>query len=167
MTLQELINVISLHPNTILAYYAVIVALAIIFSLYIDKENFKSPFTYIYSVLVYAVSIPAMLSTILIIYGLFFRHTDFLQVDILSYFLPLVVLIFIMILFNKTVGLSQIPGFGRISGLFVMIVLSFLVTYFIQKTFIGIFFIGSFKTLLILFLGVLVLMKLAWNKIFQ
>lgn len=165
MTLQELINTISLHPNTILAYYAVLVAIAVIFALYINRENFKSPFTYIYATIVYAVSIPAMLSVILIIYGLFFRHTDFLQVDVLAYFLPIAVLILILILFNKTVGLSQIPGFGRISGLFAIILLSFMMTYFIQKTFIGIFFIGNFKTLLILFLAVLVLIKIAWDRV--
>lgn len=165
MTLQEIINTISLHPNQILSYYAVLVGISIILALYINRENFKSPYTYIYSAIVYAVSIPAMLSTILIIYGLFFRHTDFLQVDVISYFLPIVVLIFILILVNKTVGLVQVPGFKRISGLFVIILLSFLITYFIQKTFIGIFFIGSFKTLLVLFLVVLVLLKLAWNKV--
>jgi len=81
--------------------------------MYIHKENFKSPFTYLYSLLIYAVSILAILAVILVIYGFFFHKIDFLQVDILSYFLPIISMLIVFVFFNKTVGLSNIPGFKR------------------------------------------------------
>ncbi len=165
MTVQELINLISIHPKTILGYYSIVIALTIILAMYIHKENFKSPFTYLYSLLVYAVSIPAILSIILVIYGFFFHKIDFLQVDILSYFLPIISMLIVFVFFNKTVGLSNIPGFKRISGLFLIITLALFLAYLLQKVFIGIFFIGNFQTLLILFLAILVLIKIGWDRL--
>lgn len=73
MTLQQIIELIGTNPKTILTYYLIIVALAVVLALFVNKDNFKSPFTYIYSVLVYAVSIPAVVSVVLVIYGFFFR----------------------------------------------------------------------------------------------
>ena len=164
MTLQQIIELIGTNPKTILTYYLIIVALAVVLALFVNKDNFKSPFTYIYSVLIYAVSIPAVVSVVLVIYGFFFRKIDFLQVDVLSYFLPIIALV-IVVIFNKTVGLAQIPGFKRVSGLFMMITLALFVAYVLQKTFFGIFFIGSFQTLLIIFLVVLVLIKMGWDRL--
>jgi hypothetical protein len=165
MTLQQIIELIGTNPKTILTYYLVVIALAIILALFVNKDNFKSPFTYIYSVLIYAVSIPAVVSVVLVIYGFFFRKIDFLQVDVLSYFLPIIALGIVFVIFNKTVGLAQIPGFKRVSGLFMMITLALFVAYVLQKTFFGIFFIGSFQTLLIIFLVVLVLIKIGWDRL--
>lgn len=165
MTIQEIISLINANPRPIITYYLVIIAIAIIASILVSRDNYKAPFTYLFSAIVYAVSIPGLMSIILILYGFFFQKINFLQVNLVSYFLPLTVLIAIFVLLNKAVRLKNIPGFGRISGLFIVILISMFIAYVLQKMFFGIIFFGSFQTLIIIFLIILVVIRLAWNKL--
>ena len=93
MTISEIINLVGANPKPIIAYYAIILAITIIASIYVSRENYKSPFIYLFSTLVYAVSIPGIVSLVLVIYGFFFQRINFLQVNLLAYFLPVIMLV--------------------------------------------------------------------------
>ncbi len=165
MTLQDIINWFGSNPMIILSYFAVIIVLSLIGLLLVSRRNFKSPVNYFYGVLVYAVTIPGLLSLILILYSFFFLKTNLLQLDFIAYFVPLISMIITLVIINKTVPMSRIPGFEKLSGLFVIIMITFFVTYILQKMFFGVFFIGKFEYLIALFLGVLLILRIAWRKI--
>jgi len=165
MTIQEIINLINDNPKPIIIYYLIILAITIIASIFVSRENYKSPFSYLFTALVYAVSVPGLASIVLVIYGFFFQKINFLQVNLIAYFLPILCLLLVFIILNKAVRLKTIPGFDKVSGLFVMIFLSMFIAYVLQKMFFGIIFFGKFQTLLIIFVIVLLAIKLAWNKL--
>lgn len=167
MTLQDLINWFSSNPKPILSYFIVILAVAILGLLFVKEANFKQPIPYLYTGLIYAVAIPGILAFILTLYSFFFLKQNLLQLDLFSYFAPIVFMIGTLLVIHKTIPLSKIPGFGKLSGVFTIIMITFLITYVLQKMFFGVFFIGRFQYLIALFLVLLFVVRLAWNKIIK
>ena len=47
--------------------------------LFISNKNFKAPFTYLYTIIIYGVSVPGLLSILLILYSVFSLHQDILK----------------------------------------------------------------------------------------
>lgn len=165
MTVQDFINWFGNNPNLVLSYFIVIIAIAIIGLLFVNQDNFKPPITYFYGVLIYAVTIPGLLALVLLLYSFFFLKTNLLQLDLVTYFAPLVAMIITLVIINKTITMSRIPGFGKLSGLFIIIIITFIITYVLQRMFFGVFFVGKFEYLILLFLALLFGLKIAWNRI--
>ncbi|PKV53101.1 hypothetical protein ATE84_5236 [Aquimarina sp. MAR_2010_214] len=145
----------------------IIIAISLIGLLFVNQKNFTSPITYLYGILVYAVTIPGMLALILVLYSFFFLKTNLLQVDLVTYFAPLISMIITLVIVNKTVPMSRIPGFGRLSGLFIIVLITFIITYVLQRMFFGVFFVGKIQYLVMFFLLLLLGLKIAWNKIMK
>jgi len=164
MTVQDFINWFGKNPNLILGYFAVIIAFSLIGLLYVKQSNFKPPINYFYGILIYAVTIPGLLALVLLLYSFFFLKTNLLQLDLVTYFVPLVSMIITLVIINKTIPMSRIPGFGKLSGLFIMIMITFIITYVLQRMFFGVFFVGRFQYLIIFFLALLLGLKVAWDR---
>lgn len=144
MTIQEIINQFDNNSGLILNYYIVLLVFCLLGLLFVKPNNFKSPINYVYTALIYALCIPALLSSILLLYSFFFLRENLLQVNALAYFLPIVSLVLLLFIIKKTIPLKAIPGFEKISGLFMLIIVTFIVTYVLQRMFFGVFFIGGF-----------------------
>ncbi|SOS47755.1 conserved membrane hypothetical protein [Tenacibaculum dicentrarchi] len=164
MTVYDLINILAENSSTILNYYIFLLVIVLLGLLFSNAINFKSPLIYLYTVLIYAVAIPGILSVILVVYNFFFLRKNLLQLELITYYLPIIAMVLLLLLIKKTVPLKEIPGFDKLSGLFIILFITFLITYFIQKAIIGVFFIGSFTQLIAIFLVLLVVLKLGWNK---
>jgi len=167
MTVQDLIHWFGNHPKLVLAYFIFLGIISLLGLLFVKPERFKSPITYIYTTLVYAVTIPGLLSLVLLLYSFFFLKTNMLQLDLMTYFLPLVSMIVILVIINKTIPMKSIPGFDKLSGLFILIMITFIVTYILQRMFFGVFFVGRFQYLVVFFLALLVGVKIAWDRIIK
>lgn len=167
MTVQDLINQLSSNSSTILNYYIALLVLALVGMLIVTPKNFKAPINYFYTALVYAVAIPGILAIILLVYNFFYLRANLMQLEVLTYYLPIIAMLVLFVIINKTIPLKRIPGFDKISGLFAIIVVTFLITYLIQKIFIGIFFIGSITQLLVIFIVLLVIVKIGWDKVIK
>lgn len=165
MTVQDIIDWFSTNPNSILIYFSIVFIISLLGLLFIKPESFKSPLTYLYTFLIYAITIPALLALILLLYGLFIQKTSFLEVNAMVYFLPIVAWGVIIVIIKKTVPLVDIPGFDRLSGLIVLIVIAFIITYVLQRMFFGVIFMANFTHLIGLFLILLLLLRYAWKKI--
>lgn len=167
MTVQDFINWFGNNPNIVVGYFAILIAVSLVGLLFVNQSNFKSPISYLYGVLIYAVTIPGLLALVLLLYSFFFLKTNLLQLDLVTYFVPLVAMIITLVIINKTIPMSQIPGFGKLSGLFIIISITFIITYILQRMFFGVFFVGRFQYLLLFFLAMLFGLKIAWDKIFK
>ncbi|WP_062059412.1 hypothetical protein [Aquimarina longa] len=165
MTIEDIINWFEYNPRLILSYFAISIVLSILGLIFINQRNFRPPITYLYGILVYAVTIPGLLALMVTLYNFFFLKTNLLQINILAYYVPILSMCITLFIIHKTVPMSRIPGFGKLSGLFVIIMITFIITYILQRTFFGVFFIGRFQYLLVLFLIILIVLKIAWNKI--
>ncbi|WP_034228846.1 hypothetical protein [Aquimarina pacifica] len=165
MTVQDFITWFGSNSNIVLSYYVVIILISLIGMLFVKPPNFRPPITYLYSMIVYAVTIPGLFALILLLYSFFFLRTNLLQVDLITYFVPILAMIITLVIVNKTVEMSKIPGFGKLSGLFVLIIVTFVITYVLQRMFFGVFFVGRIQHLVVFFLVLLFVLKIAWNRI--
>ncbi|WP_438424232.1 hypothetical protein [Aquimarina macrocephali] len=167
MTIQDIINWFANNPNLILGYFAVIIAISLLGLMFVNQRNFRSPVNYFYGVLVYAVTIPGLLALIIVLYSFFFLKTNLLHVNVLAYFVPVVSMFVTLFIINKTVPMSRIPGFEKLSGLFIIVAITFIITYILQRMFFGVFFVGRFQYLLLFFLALLLILRIAWKKIIK
>ena len=165
MTVQDIIQWFENYPLLIIGYFAVLIIISLLGLLAVNRRNFRSPVTYLYSVLVYAVTIPGLLALIITVYSFFFLRTNLLEINVLAYFVPVITMVIVLLIINKTVPMHLIPGFDKLSGLFVIIVITFIITYILQRMFFGVFFVGKMQYLLLFFLALLFVLRIAWKKI--
>lgn len=168
MTTQDLIQEISAHPKMVIILLGIPPLLAILFSFMFKKEDIpNSNLKYLYSVLVYLSCIPGVISVILILYTFFFLKGNFLEVDVLAYFLPLTSMIVTLLLIKRTIAFDLIPGFKRLSGVFVLIAVAFIFSLVLYNLnfHVGVFFLGSVKSLVFIFILLLALLVYGYNKV--
>lgn len=122
---------------------------------------------YVYSVLIYLVGIPGIISAVLIGYSLFFVRQNLLEVNLLIYFLPVVSMGICYFLIGRKVSFDRLPGFDRLFGLMILIGLSFLIVLLLFKLRLIIGFFASIETLAIIGVAVFVLFQYASAKLFK
>ncbi|MEE4311497.1 MAG: hypothetical protein V2J62_06465 [candidate division KSB1 bacterium] len=143
MTIQELLNLIGEHPIILLALFTAPVVLACILSIKFKAGAITNPWKRLFSVLTYSVCVPGIFSLVLIGYTMFFQRGDLTRVNVLVYFLPVVSMIITLSLIRKSIAFDDIPGFDRLSGLMVILAISFAIALGIEKTRLWILFRGS------------------------
>lgn len=163
MTIQNLIDWLGEHHTLSLWYFSVILMLTVVTVLIVKPANLKYV-KYVMSGIVYAVTIPGILASLLTLYVLLIMRTSLLDVNIMAYFMPIVAMIMTLVILNKRVVMSSIPGFGRLSGLMIMIGITFTIVFVLQKTYFGVLFIGSFLQLLVLFVVLFIVLMVAWSR---
>ena len=164
MTIQDIINQYGQYSGFILAFFAVIIVLAVIGRMLMKDRQLKPPVSYAYSVLVYAATIPGIFSVMLVIYNLFLLRSNLLNLNVAVYYVPIIGMIASLVIINSTFPLKQIPGFERLSGLAMVIAIAFIITYVLQRMFFGVLFFGSFSHLILMFLVMVFLLRQGWKR---
>lgn len=164
MTIKDLLNILTNNQFIILGYFILLLVSTIILAATVNKANF-SYLKYAASILVYGVCIPGIFSTLVTFYMFFILRADIMQLNIIVYLLPIVFMVLILVIMNKRIGMKSIPGFGKLSALMLLIGLSFLLVFVIQRTYFGVVFMGGFVQLLIAFAVLFFVLKYAWSKL--
>ncbi|HJL60314.1 MAG TPA: hypothetical protein QF517_00040 [Pseudomonadales bacterium] len=168
MTIQDLIDQLG-NYGFYIAFYFVLPPLfgwSLGFVTY-NREGRIMFFDYVYSVLIYLVCIPGVISAVLIGYSLFFVRQNLLEVNFLIYFVPIISMALSFFLIGRRVSFNRLPGFGRLSGLMMMIGLSFLVVLALFKLRLIIGFFGSLESLVVIGIVVFLMFKYASSKLFK
>jgi hypothetical protein len=113
------------------------------------------------------VCVPGIGAAILTAYTLFFTSESILDKNLLVYVLPVVSMGLTLGLMRKSVSFEEVPGFDRLSGLMVLIGVTFVLVLAVRKTFIGIFFVGSITKLVLLGTAVFALLRWATRSLFR
>ncbi len=160
MTGRELVDFLSAHPLILLAVFVAPPVLVFVLRFVHDRRRGgESPWKYVYGALIYFVCMPGMFAAVLTGYSLFFTRQNLMDVNWLVYILPIVSMTLTLVLVARNVDLDDVPGFDRISGLMLMIGVSFAIVFAISRTSIWLFFGGSIAILLALCAGVFALLK--------
>lgn len=166
MTIQEVIDWFNNNNYFVLAYFLSIIVVSLLVHFTLTQNNVKQ-LKYIMSVLIYTVTIPGILCVILLLYTLFFLNGNLLNVNLTSYFLPIISMVLTFIILNKKVHLKDIPGFGKISALMVITFVTFVVIFVLQRSHFGLFFIGGFTQLIGVFIVLFIILKLVWARLMK
>lgn len=136
--------------------------LAFVLRLSIPRQRSESSYwRYIYSGLIYATTVPGILSMVVTGYIFFFTRESLLDVNLVTYVLPIVAMLVTLQVIARSVSLERIPGFRRLSGLMVLLAVSFVIVLIISKMRVWLVFGGSI--FLFIILAVLVFGVLRWS----
>ncbi len=115
---------------------------------------------------VYLSVVPGMGSVIILGYLHLFTGTNILSdIDVALVIGPLACMIATLVAVSKVMPHAKIPGYGRMTGLMIIVGVAFGVALFLSRLRIFIGFFSSLTTLLLLFIAVYVIFKLALKKL--
>ena len=167
MTLREFFNLLDDPANAtlVLSIFAIMPLAAFLLGLLARKEGHLSPWKYIYSAIIYIVSIPGIFAITLNIYLFLFENQSILDTNLYTQVVPIISMIITLIIVNKNVELGWIPGFNRLPGLLMVIASAFAVMWFVDRTRIWMVSFLRFEYVLLIFILLLVVIRFGWNRI--
>jgi len=164
MTLEEFFNLLADNPRYIVAYFSLIPITALIGTVIGKGEEQEAVWKYFYSILIYLVAIPGIFAVTLSIYLFFFERRSIFQTDIFTQILPVLAMVATLLIIRRTVKLDSIPGFGKISGLIMMIGVTLITMWFLEKTRIYVFSYMPVQYVFFILIGLLIAFRLGWSK---
>ena len=165
MTLGDLFQYANQHPAHVVFYFCLIPFAALLAGWMERDEGHLPPWNYLFSTLIYLVAIPAILSAAYTAYRWFFDRESIMNTNLLLQVLPLVSMFVTFQIVKRYVRVSSLPGFGRLSGMVMMIVAVMAIMYFLDRFHIIGFTRIPFHFLLLIFLGLLFAIRLGFRRI--
>lgn len=166
MTLGDLFQVVSENPEFVLFYFLAIPLTAYLAYLLGRDEGHLSPWKYLYSALVYMTTIPAIFAVILTVYYFLFEHRSILDTGLVIQVLPVLSMILTLWLIRLNVEFDLIPGFKKLSGLIIVIGIVLALMWIVDRMHFIAFTYMSFGTVLLILLGMIILFKWGWERVF-
>jgi len=158
MTLGEFFQWTALHPALSLGYFVGVPLIALLAGMFSSGEGHLSPWKYLYSILIYMVSIPGIFAVTLSIYFFLFERRSILDMNLFTQVLPVLSMAATILIIKKQVNLDLVPGFDKISGLIMIISAMMCLMWIIDKTHIyAITFLPFYVVILILLAGFFVI----------
>lgn len=167
MTLQEFFNMLGNNPNMIIAYFGLIPLTAIIAGIMGKGEGHISPWKYLYSTLLYLVSVPAIFAITLSVYFFFFERRSILDTDVYTQILPVLSMFATFLIIRRNVALDRVPGFGRISGLVMMIFVTMVFMWILDKTRIFAITFIPFQYVILMFVVFFVIFRYGMSNLLK
>jgi len=166
MTLKEFFELCTAHPFLIIVFFALIPFTAYVAGLLGKDEGHLSPWKYLYSTLIYLVSVPGIFAITLNIYLFLFERQSVFNVDLYTQVLPIFSMILTLWLIRRNVNLDYIPGFDKLGGLVMIIGGALAIMWILDKTRIWLVSFMRFEIAVLIFIGLIVAIKIGWSRIF-
>lgn len=165
MTLQEFFNFLVSNPFWIISYFLLIPFTAWLAGIFGKGEGQEDPWKYLYSALIYLVCVPGIFAVFFNLYLFIFERRSIFQTEIFTQLLPIVSMFVTLLLIRRNVSLDLVPGFDKITGLFMMITAAFAFFWVLDKThLIVISYLPLWQGVLI-FAGLLLVMRWGWGRL--
>ena len=134
MTLQELFDLIGNNPTWIIVYFALIPFTALLAGFMGKGEGNLTPWRQLYSVLIYMVCIPGIFAITLSIYFFLFERRSIMDTDVYNQIIPVVSMLATLLLIRNNANMDRIPGFGKVSGLMMVIFATLALMWGLDRT---------------------------------
>ena len=167
MTLTEFFEVLSNQPSLVLGYFLLIPFTAFLAGIMGKGEGHLSPWKYLYATLVYLVSVPGIFAITLNIYLFLFERRSIMDTDVYTQVLPIFSMIATLLIIRNNVAYERIPGFGKLSGLMMMIFAVLTLMWGLDRTRIYIIAFTSmpFYYVIAIFIVLLIAFRIGMKKL--
>jgi hypothetical protein len=133
MTLREFFDYLGDNPAVVLAYFLGIPFTALIAGILGRGEGNQSPWKYLYTALIYLVSVPGIFAVALSVYLFLFERGSIMNTNVLLQLLPILSMVLCLSIIRRNADFDQIPGFGKLSSLITMISAVFVLMYVLDR----------------------------------
>ncbi len=165
MTLRDFFDYLSANPNLILFYSIAVPLSTLLIGWFSRGEGHLSPWKYLYAFFIYLVCVPGIFVLMLNVYLFLFERQSIWAVNLFTQILPLIVMAITLMIIKRSVSLDDVPGFGRLGGLFIMITAILMIMWFLDKTHIYVFSFMPFSQVILIVIGLLVAIRFAWQRL--
>lgn len=164
MTLGQFFEAVSQNPSIVIFYFVALPVTALLAKVFGAGEGHLSPWKYLYSLLVYLACIPGIFAITLNAYMFLFERQPVMQTNLFTQIMPIVCMLITLWLIKQNVRLNDVPGFDKIGSLFFIITVLISMMWILEKTHIFVFTYMPFYQFVLMFIGFLVLVRLAWHR---
>lgn len=165
MTLGDFFEVCSTTPSLILFYFIAVPLTALLSWVFGRNEGNISPWKYLYMILMYLACVPGIFAVTLNIYLFLFERQSIMDTNIYTQILPIVSMIATLFLIRQNVSLDEIPGFGKLTGLLIMITVLLSLMWILDRTHVIAFTYIPFVYIVLILIGLLILARFGWKKV--
>lgn len=167
MTLGQLFDTLSQNPALIIFYFVALPLSALLGLLLGSGQGHASPWKYFYCAIVYLACVPGIFSITLSLYQFLFERIPVTDLDVFTQVLPILSMFLTLFLVIQNVSLEEVPGFGKLSGLMMLILVLFAFMWILDKTRIIVFTGFPFYLVIILMVAFFVLVRFGINKMIK
>ncbi len=167
MTLQDFFEYTQQNAQWVLFYFLALPLLALLVGVLASNKAAYSPWAYFFMLLIYLVSIPATMSVVYSIYKIFFQKADLLQTNLSIQVLPIVSLFATISIIKKFVALDLVPGFDKLSSMWLLMIFVFGLMWFLNRMQFIVFSYMSLPKLFLIFLLAFGLIYWAWQRVIK
>ena len=164
MTLGEFFEASTQNPSIIVFYFVAVplsAALALVFG---RGAGTQSPWKYLYTALVYLSCVPGIFAITLSAYLLIFENKSALDINLYTQLLPVVSMALTLWLITRNVSLDDIPGFGKLSGLLLIITAVLIIMWILERTRLIAFTFVPLPYVVLILVGIFVAIRLGMSK---
>jgi hypothetical protein len=165
MKLQDFFTILSSNQHYVLIYFISLPILALLIGLVGGTKDHLSPWKYMYTAIVYMVSIPGIFAVGLNVYYFLFQRQDIMQTDLLLQVLPIVTMVVTIFIMKKNINLEFVPGFDKVYALWMILFATMALMWLLERIHIVVFSYLPFQYLIAIFLGIFGFIYFGWKKI--
>lgn len=164
MTLGEFFEVMNQNPALILFFFIAVPLSAGLAWVFGKGEGHLSPWKYFYCAIVYLACVPGIFAITLNLYQFLFERMPVREMNIYTQILPLISMGLSLYLVRKNVSLDEIPGFGKLSALLLIILVMLAIMWGLDRTRLIAFTGFPFYYIIIILILFFVLIRFALNR---
>lgn len=165
MTLSQFFEWIQQHPTYVLYFYGAVLLLTLGLNSVSEQKSHLYPWNWLYSLIIYLVSIPGIFAITLNVYFFLFEKRSIMDAELLLQFLPVMMMIIILYYIRKNVDLDYIPGIEKLYGLIWIIAILMSLMWVVDRTHLYAISVVPFYYVLILLIGGIVSMRYFTRKL--
>ena len=166
MTLQELFDQVGAHPQYVIFYFSLLPFAAMLGTVLDGDRGYTSPWKYIYSALIYLVSIPGLFVLTLNVYLFLFEQFRIMELNLVLQVLPVGAMMLTLLIIRNNMEMKHIPGFDKLSGLLMLITAVLGLMWIVDRTQLIAFVRLRFEVVLLIFVALLLLLRFGWKRAF-
>ncbi len=165
MTLADFFAYLHGNPLWVIIYFVALPFIAFLIGISTKEKGMESPWKFLYSGIIYLVSVPGVFAITLIAYQFFFERQSIMNMNLITQVLPIAAMFFTFFIIKKFVNLNYIPGFGKLGNLVSIIACVIFFLWILEKMRIVVFSYMPMHYLLIIIIGLLVLIRFSWWRL--
>ncbi len=165
MTLGEFFGLLNQNPAIVIFFFIAVPLSALLGLVFGKGEGHQSPWKYFYCAIVYLACVPGIFAITLNLYQFLFERMPVREMNIFTQILPLISMAVSLYLVKKNVSLDQIPGFGKLSALFVVILVVLALMWGLDRTRVIAFTGFPFYYVILILIAMFVVVRFAMNKL--
>jgi hypothetical protein len=165
MTLGDFFRICAENPSIILFYFIAVPLTALLALVFGKGDGHRSPWKYLYAVLVYLACVPGIFAFTLNVYLFLFEQSSIMDTNLYTQILPIVSMIVTIILIRRNVSLDDVPGFDKLWGLLVLILVLLTLMWVLDSARIIVFTFIPLLWVVVILVVLFVIARLAMRKI--